>query len=208
MVNEETNSFKSVNGFEYGCAYCEDGNGHNDDDAARIWSKCTSLRFDADTIPDIDHYGCVTHNLLYRPSAVTNRDACTCYKAENKKSATTYIVPKSELPAVTLPPDGIDDDIIIDPMIIFVVDEDTDDLIELDFPNDLEQIYLSQQDIMDGTYRITKSGYYILTEDIIFNFNPPPSSTMSNHDDWSPNSYDNYDPYWYTRHDQQDIYPG
>ena len=74
------------------CAWCDDGAGHNYDDAARIWTKCTSLRFDADTAPGADHYGCVTHSLLYRPSAVNNRDACTCYQEGDGRTATTYEV--------------------------------------------------------------------------------------------------------------------
>ena len=90
--DELTDTYTPIDGYPNACAYCEDGMGHNDEDTARYWSKCTSLRFDADTIPDPDHYGCVTHSLLYRPSAVTNRDACTCYKPENKKDATTYQV--------------------------------------------------------------------------------------------------------------------
>ena len=77
---------------QHACSWCDDGAGHNDDDTARIWTKCTSLRFDADTKPDSDHYNCVTHSLVYRPSAVTNRDACTCYKPADKKLSTTYTV--------------------------------------------------------------------------------------------------------------------
>jgi len=34
-------------------------------------------------------------------------------------------------------------------------------------------IYLSNDDFKDGTYQITKSGKYVLSEDIIFNPNPP-----------------------------------
>lgn len=71
------------------CAWCDDGKGKS---AVSGWTKCTSLRFNADEKPNTDHYNCVTHELVYRPSAVSNRDACTCYKESDKKTATTYWV--------------------------------------------------------------------------------------------------------------------
>eukprot|EP01084_Bolivina_argentea_P155033 270204_1 len=54
---------ESLEGFDGACSWCDDGAGHNDDDSARIWTKCTSLRMDADTLPNTDHYNCATHSL-------------------------------------------------------------------------------------------------------------------------------------------------
>lgn len=58
--------------------------------------------------------------------------------------------------------------------------------------------YLRQSDFDNGTYRITKSGYYVLSEDIKFNPNPSvwdeKTSSLSG-DDWMPRS------------DQMGVYP-
>eukprot|EP01084_Bolivina_argentea_P014715 27526_1 len=158
---------------------------------------------DADTLPNTDHYNCVTHSLVFKPSAVTNRDACTCYKEADKKTAVLYTVPVSELPPVTIP-DDLDDDIIIDPMIIIAQPEE--DNFDTDF-DQLDSIYLTQADFISGTYRIKERGEYILTENIIIAFNAP---TDEIHDatDFSPNAYDIDDLYWYPRHDQNEQYPG
>ena len=58
------------------------------------------------------------------------------------------------------------------------------------FENNIEEkvYYLSQEDFNSGPYRITRSGTYIIIEDIVFNFNPD-------------------DDYW-PREDQADVYPG
>jgi len=188
------------------CAYCDDGAGHNSDDAARIWTKCTSLRFDADTAPDSDHYGCVTHSLLYRPSAVNNRDACTCYQEGDARSLTSYQVSLSDLPSVTLPSNY--EDLYISPLII-VADEEIDstELADLDA---LPMIYLSNSDFADGTLRIFESGNYVLTEDIILRFNEPSAAQMSS-PDFSPNAYDADELFWYPTRDQSTsdgAYPG
>ena len=74
-TNPVTGALQWNDGFDINaCAWCDDGKGHNTEDTARIWTKCTSLRFDADTLPNTDHYNCVTHSLIYMPSA-TNRAA-------------------------------------------------------------------------------------------------------------------------------------
>eukprot|EP00486_Rosalina_sp_Unknown_P011600 CAMPEP_0201592860 /NCGR_PEP_ID=MMETSP0190_2-20130828/190632_1 /ASSEMBLY_ACC=CAM_ASM_000263 /TAXON_ID=37353 /ORGANISM="Rosalina sp." /LENGTH=876 /DNA_ID=CAMNT_0048051805 /DNA_START=469 /DNA_END=3099 /DNA_ORIENTATION=- len=184
------------------CAYCDDGKGKT---AADGWTKCTSLRFDADTKPDPDHYNCVTHQLVYRPSAVTNRDACTCYKESDKKNVATYMVKVSDLPPVTIP-DDLDDDVIIDPSIIIANDINDDDDVDTEFA-DLPITYLTQEDFIGGTYRITTRGEFILTENIVVAFNEP-SEDIQSDPDFSPNAYDLDDLYWYPRHDQDEKYEG
>eukprot|EP01084_Bolivina_argentea_P294093 505949_1 len=83
------------------CGWCDDGKGHNEEDTARICAKCTSLKFSADTLPNEDHYNCITHSLVYRPSVVTNRDVCTCYRPSSKSESIKYTVSIDELPLVT-----------------------------------------------------------------------------------------------------------
>jgi len=183
-----------------GCAWCDDGSGHNDLDAASVWTKCTSLRFDADTLPNSDHYNCVTHTLIFRPSAVTNRDGCVCYKDPNKKNDFVYEVPLTELPPVTIS-DSFPTDIIIDPSIIIATDEEAND------DDTLPTIYLSQLDFNEGTYRIQSRGEYVLTENIVLTFNAPAPDVEAD-PDFSPNAYDVAELYWYPRHDQEDKYPG
>merc|ERR1719384_1793911 len=67
--------------------------------------------------------------------------------------------------------------------------------------------YLSNDDFLFGTYRITKPGIYMLTEDILINFNAP-SEAQRNAASFSPNSYD--DLYWMPLQDgsQDDEYMG
>merc|ERR1719474_1256935 len=175
----------SATGFEHACAWCDDGSGHNYEEAARQWTKCTSLRFDADTLPDADHYNCVTHQLIYRPSAVTNRDACTCYKESSKKAATSYFVDRSELPTVTLS-DHLDSNLYIDSLIIPQTD-DSESTLTRNEP--LSIVYLNQRDFAEGTYRIVSPGEYILSEDIVVKFNAP-SEEEQQSSDFSANAYD------------------
>ena len=109
----------------------------------------------------------------------------------------------SDLPPVTIP-DDLDEDVIIDPSIIIASDDEED--YDTEFA-ELPLIYLSQDDFNEGTYRIQERGEYILTENILIAFNEP-SEDIQNDIDFSPNSYDVDDLYWYPRHDQDEMYPG
>merc|ERR1719295_209743 len=59
-------------------------------------------------------------------------------------------------------------------------------------------IYLSNDDFVYGTYRITSPGIYILTEDIELEFNAP-SEAERESDTFSPNNYDSF--HWMPRTD-------
>ena len=67
---------------------------------------------------------------------------------------------------------------------------------------DLNIVYLYNSDFKDGTYRIKESGTYIIMEDIIFNFNPPSDDEMTDIDNFSPNSIDVDELYWFPTKDQ------
>ena len=68
-------------------------------------------------------------------------------------------------------------------------------------------VYLSNDDFLHGTYRITAPGIYILAEDIILEFNAP-SEEERIADTFSPNNYDDF--HWMPRTDgsQDDHYMG
>ena len=57
-------------------------------------------------------------------------------------------------------------------------------------------VKLTQNDFLTGTYRITKSGVYTLTEDIVFDFNAGDLSNPNDGRSWLPEC------------DQRDQYPG
>ena len=89
---------------------------------------------------------------------------------------------------------------------IDIVDEQQEE--EKAIPNAMENedesgIYeLWQKHFMDGTYRITKKGRYILMEDIIFDFKAPDGYMDGNLDTYNgPND-------WWPTVDQVDDYPG
>lgn len=68
-------------------------------------------------------------------------------------------------------------------------------------------VYLANDDFLHGTYRITEPGIYILTEDIVLEFNAPSEEERSA-DTFSPNNYDEF--HWMPRTDgsQDDHYMG
>merc|ERR1719242_1463836 len=68
-------------------------------------------------------------------------------------------------------------------------------------------VELSQKDFVEGTYRIVHPGTYILIEDIVFDFNAPPTELQQD-EDWSPNEFIDGDIWWWPRKDQEDEYPG
>lgn len=110
---------------------------------------------------------------------------------------------RSALPLVSLS-ENMDRDLYIDPLIVQYVDDDPETEINLD---ELPIMYLHQDDFTEGTLRIQQSGEYILTQDIVVNFNGPSEDTQKL-DDFSPNAYDIDDLHWYPRRDQDEAYPG
>ncbi len=146
-----------------------------------------------DTPINYDHTECVTHGLSYRPSMSFKRNACNCYKPT--QSSIEYSVNTNDLPPLTsfelLP-----NDLYIDENIIFATNED-ESIVEQDCNK--HKIYLTNNDFIFGTYRIFDCGEYILTEDIILNFNAPTIEQESDID-FSPNNIDNDELYWFPKH--------
>lgn len=64
-----------------------------------------------------------------------------------------------------------------------------------------QAIYLSQKDFIHGTLRITEPGLYIITEDIVFNFNAPSEEEIAD-ELFSPNTIDIHDLYWFPTTEQ------
>ena len=75
------------------------------------------------------------------------------------------------------------------------------------FDNDAQRVvHLSQSDFQYGTYRITRSGKYTLTEDIVLDFNAPKDEDLLlENEDYSINGDETA---WFPRSGQQDGYPG
>ena len=158
----------------------------------------------------------VAHGLVYRPVISLWRTACTCYKPSDDEIH-EFEVDISELPQVTITQDVLDTLEYVDENII-VADTNNDDLGPKQAQHAsaaaaaecADNVYLlTNDDFREGTLRITECGEYALMEDIIFNFNPPTSEEM-NDENFSPNSIDVDELYWWPRTDQQDEdqYPG
>ena len=66
-----------------------------------------------------------------------------------------------------------------------------------------EKVYfLSNDDFVDGTFRIQECGHYILSEDILIHFNKPNENDLRDVD-WSPNGYDYENFPWYPTLEQE-----
>eukprot|EP01084_Bolivina_argentea_P173383 300293_1 len=147
-----------------------------------------------DHIIETDHNKCVSQTIMARPSMVKDRSFCTCYKPSSDQSNMQYDinVNSNDLPIVFLPMEMRNTLPFIDENIIFA--EDSNDNMN---DNDASNIYyLSNDDFLYGTYRITQPGEYILSEDILLDFNGPNIDEM-NDINFSPNSYDINNLYWF-----------
>eukprot|EP01083_Nonionella_stella_P034158 93523_1 len=184
---------------DYACNVCDVGIFDSED--IRSWTKCTALQMQSDTPINYDHDQCVTHGLLYRPVMSFIRDACTCYQPS---TSVTYQVSREDLPEVTLNVNVTSFHVkYIDDAIVFADDDELTD----DENCEDNIVYLTNNDLSDGTYRIRECGEYILAEDIVFNFNAP-SPDADDID--SPNSIDVDDLHWFPTHEQDEsgAYPG
>eukprot|EP00486_Rosalina_sp_Unknown_P001205 CAMPEP_0201565262 /NCGR_PEP_ID=MMETSP0190_2-20130828/4248_1 /ASSEMBLY_ACC=CAM_ASM_000263 /TAXON_ID=37353 /ORGANISM="Rosalina sp." /LENGTH=712 /DNA_ID=CAMNT_0047982553 /DNA_START=729 /DNA_END=2869 /DNA_ORIENTATION=- len=168
--------------------------------------KMYGITIDADHEINHDHMTCVAHGLTFHPVISNVRDACTCYQPQEE--VTSYQVPRSELPLVTARHDQytkygfyVDDNMRFDPN--YADDADPNGIDN----RDTNIIYLYNSDFQDGTYRIKESGTYIIMEDIVFNFNAPTIEQMAD-DNFSPNSIDIDELYWYPTKEQADPVTG
>eukprot|EP00486_Rosalina_sp_Unknown_P015966 CAMPEP_0201593420 /NCGR_PEP_ID=MMETSP0190_2-20130828/191025_1 /ASSEMBLY_ACC=CAM_ASM_000263 /TAXON_ID=37353 /ORGANISM="Rosalina sp." /LENGTH=1007 /DNA_ID=CAMNT_0048052595 /DNA_START=113 /DNA_END=3138 /DNA_ORIENTATION=- len=205
------------------------------------WINCGAVQLDADHPIDHDHNQCVAKGLAFHPAISYIRDACTCYQPLEVDGPKSYQVPVSVLPVISWTaeeacyqplevdgPKSYQVPVSVLPVISWTAEEAAS-YANIDYihPNikfaedvspppvdkrDTNIVYLYKQDFIDGTYRIRETGTYILMEDIAFNFNPPSEATM-NSPDFSPNSIDDEELYWYPTKEQAQAdsngeYPG
>eukprot|EP01083_Nonionella_stella_P017323 48442_1 len=207
------------------CNVCDDdsgicGSGHGrdgetiyDQSAVLSWCDCYTLQLTADHKTTSIHSEYCQQDLNWRPNLVLDRSQCTCYKPldEELKLYSTQDLSADDLPLVSATYKSQ----IINDLGLYV-----DDLIQWDdSDSDSDEIsrkeclkkrtYLTNDDFKYGTYRITECGNYILSEDIVVNFNKPSIEFDYAKGD-SPNAYNMDDLYWYptTQQQQSDEYFG
>ena len=190
------------------CNVCDDTGGlcgdvqGTESEYTGAWCDCYALQFPADTqtTTDSSQY-CKTEYLTWRPSVVTDRSQCTCYRPqETGDDLTLHTVSTLDLPLVSA---EYKEDLLAAGWYI-------DDAIqweeaEMEHSDTCGQnvIYLNNEDFISGTYRITECGRYLLTEDITVNFNAP-SEPMDYAAGDSPNAYNREDLHWFPTTEQQD----
>jgi len=189
------------------CNQCDD----SEHDSSE-WTQCSAIRMNADHSIETRHSLCVdAQSIMVRPSMVTDRAFCSCYKPSNA-SQTEYEYNAADLPAVTLSLKERRRIPFIAQRISFSdvdANSDSDQITISDSDSDSHRNvhFLSNADFVSGTYRIRESGAYIITEDIIFDFNAP-SDAEQNAPNFSPNRYDSFDVdgdsdlFWFPRRDQ------
>lgn len=191
----------------------------DDDEDFNAWCDCYTLQLTPDHLTGKLHSDYCQQSLDWKPSMVIDCSQCTCYKPLGD-DYTTYNVPITELPYVNVIYTGLNEDgyqdivtkeelisnwFVIDDLIKWREDTETDnDYNSKDYClSEKDIVYLSNEDFLYGTYRITECGRYVLTEDIILNFNKP--SIEFNYDSGdSPNTYNLDNLYWFPTNEQQE----
>ena len=199
---------ESANYHPESCNICNVGTFPNHD-PSQPWTKCTALQLDADHAINHEHNSCVAHGLTFHPSISNVRDACTCYQP--MEEAIAYNVSISELPLVTAQHnDFIKMGFLVADNIIFDPEYEKGFSSEIMDERQTNIVYLYNDDFVDGTLRIKRSGTYIIMEDIVFNFNAPSAEQMAK-ESFSPNAIDMDELYWYPTTEQAKVngeYPG
>eukprot|EP00484_Ammonia_sp_Unknown_P011181 CAMPEP_0197073724 /NCGR_PEP_ID=MMETSP1384-20130603/210752_1 /TAXON_ID=29189 /ORGANISM="Ammonia sp." /LENGTH=1715 /DNA_ID=CAMNT_0042512563 /DNA_START=84 /DNA_END=5232 /DNA_ORIENTATION=+ len=155
-------------------------------DTYPMWQQCKAVRFNADARSDADHYMCTHREPFVWPSLGSDGTGCTCYKPA---TTTTYTISLSQAVGQFESKENLD-------------------FHELEADSEYLYVELTQQDFLEGTYRITQPGTYVLAEDIVFDFNAPPAELQQDVN-WSPNDFtEDGDVWWWPRKDQEDAYPG
>jgi len=178
----------------YQCYECARIGGRSSDVQPGV---CSHLEYPVDHEVHTDHFQCTGNNDNIKPSIGLINQYCVCYRP-NDESITSITMDLSDytdnLPSINYEPATQQQE------------DDNEETVNAD-PVSSNIVYLSQQDFMDGTYRITEPGTYVFTEDVEFNFNAP---TDEERDSalFSPNSYE--DLWWMPRPDgsQEDKYQG
>jgi len=171
------------------CYTCESGNLHT----GLLPGKCGHVQLSADVVGNSDHADCTESGpskMSYLPSLITAGKYCVCYKPKDEH-VTTYDVEMTYYDSVKVERDEY-------------VEKLSHENDKYTLNNILTNIqYLSSANFEEGTYRITESGTYILTEDIIFN-----PHSLSKEDIYEKNISPNSEGAWYPYADQSEDYPG
>lgn len=171
------------------CYTCESGSL----DSGQLIGKCGHVQLSVDTMGTSDHADCTENgpgDMSYFPSLVTAGSYCVCYKPSDEL-VTTYQIDKTYYESVVSQQDEY-------------VDELSHEDDKYTTNNLLTNIqYLSSVDFEEGTYRITESGTYILTEDIVFN-----PHSLSKEDIYEKKMSPHSEGAWLPYADQSEDYPG
>eukprot|EP01084_Bolivina_argentea_P286092 490717_1 len=136
----------------YECYQCSRNSGRS---SSSIYpGVCSHIPKSVDYIVHNDHFQCTGNNDNLKPSIGLNHKFCVCYNPTN------YGLYKSVI---------MDQNIYNEQIIQQDQFDSTDDDQNTDQTDNI--IYLSNDDFLYGTYRIISSGIYILTENILLNFN-------------------------------------
>ena len=137
---------------------------------------CSHLKTSVDVQVHQDHEQCTGNNDNVKPSIGANGQFCSCYKPQS-----------NDLRVFQMNTVDYEREVML-------IEQSKD---SADTPmdgNESSVTYLSAEDFLYGTYRITTPGTYVLTEDIELNFNAP-SQEIRESEDFSPNDIDAL--YWY-----------
>jgi len=143
---------------------------------------CSHLVRSVDEAVHSDHYQCTGSNDNVKPSLGTDGRFCSCFE------------PQAEDVRVAMMQRDRYDDAVADINEKWAEAEAAESAALQSVENSDDSTepavtYLSQDDFASGTYRITEPGVYVLTEDIVVEFNPPTIDEESE-DSFSANSYD------------------
>eukprot|EP01084_Bolivina_argentea_P013335 24993_1 len=166
--------------------YDPDDTDNPDAETYPMWEQCKYVRGGADDYSTADHYYCTHREPFVWPTVGTDGTGCTCYKPA---TTTSYTIALAQAVGQF---------------------ETTNNIAYTDLEAKSEYLYveLTNEDFLEGTYRITQPGTYKIMEDIVFDFNAP-SEELQSDPTWSPNDFnENGDIWWWPRKDQDADYPG
>eukprot|EP01083_Nonionella_stella_P140854 432852_1 len=197
------------------CNVCDDEDGLCGEGAGRTgdslydtlsdpsWCDCYTLQLTPDHLTTSTHDEYCQGNINWRPNLVSDRSQCTCYQPLDEEVIVYDDVAMDDLPTVAV--DYKEDiealGIFIDGLIQW--EEDDSDTTSKKACLLKEAVYLTGDDFVDGTYRITECGHYLVSEDIVVNFNKP-DATFDYEAGDSPNTYNLDNLHWFPTNAQQD----
>eukprot|EP01084_Bolivina_argentea_P235765 396610_1 len=159
---------------------------------------CSHVSTEVDFEVHDDHFQCTGNNDNLKPSIGLGHQFCVCYNPMNENVHESFIMDEDDYNGEVSK---------LDAELAATTEEAGDESVPTIDDGSNNMVYLSNDDFVYGTYRITEPGIYILTEDISLNFNAP-SDEIKTSPNFSPNSYEEF--YWMPQQDgsQDDEYMG